>query len=303
LQVAVLPLASVAVAVTVVVPTPNTLPDAGLADIPNEQLSLPVGVKLTTALHNPASVLCTMFSGQVTVGAWVSFTVTVKLQVAVLPLASVAVAVTVVVPTPNTLPEAGLLLMPNEQLSLPVGVKFTTAVHKPESVFWVRLSGQVILGAWVSFTVTVKLQVAVLPLASVAVAVTVVAPTPNTAPEAGLLLMPNEQLSLPVGVKFTTALHKPASVLCTMFSGQVTVGACVSFTVTVKLQVAVLPLASVAVAVTVVVPTANTLPDAGLADIPNEQLSLPVGVKFTTALHNPASVFCTMFSGQVILGA
>ena len=66
---------------------------------------------------------------------------------AVLPLASVAVAVTVVAPTPNTAPEAGLADMPNEQLSLPVGVKFTTAVHKPESVFWVMLSGQVILGA------------------------------------------------------------------------------------------------------------------------------------------------------------
>jgi hypothetical protein len=44
----------------------------------------------------------------------------------------------------------------------------------------------------------------------------------------------------------------------------VIVGACVSFTVTVNEQVAVLPLASVAVTVTVVVPTGNVLPEAGL---------------------------------------
>jgi len=41
-------------------------------------------------------------------------------------------------------------------------------------------------------------------------------------------------------------------------------GACVSFTVTVKVQVALLPQASVAVTYTLVVPTGNVLPDAGI---------------------------------------
>ena len=49
-----------------------------------------------------------------------------------------------------------------------------------------------------------------------------------------------------------------------MFAGQLICGASVSFTVTVKVQLEVLPAASVAVAVTVVNPIGNVLPDAGL---------------------------------------
>jgi hypothetical protein len=45
-----------------------------------------------------------MFAGQVITGAWISFTVTVKLQVDVLPATSVACHTLVVVPTGNTLP-------------------------------------------------------------------------------------------------------------------------------------------------------------------------------------------------------
>jgi hypothetical protein len=45
----------------------------------------------------------------------------------------------------------------------------------------------VITGGVTSLTVTVKLQLVVLPAASVAVAVTVVVPTGKTEPEAGLL--------------------------------------------------------------------------------------------------------------------
>ena len=49
-----------------------------------------------------------------------------------------------------------------------------------------------------------------------------------------------------------------------MLAGQVIVGFCASTTVTVNVHEAVLPAASVAVAVTVVVPTGKKLPDAGL---------------------------------------
>jgi hypothetical protein len=57
-------------------------------------------------------------------------------------------------------------------------------------------------------------------------------------------------------------------------------------TVTVKLQVAVLPDASVAVQVTVVVPTGNVEPEGGLqATVTPEQLSDAVGAeKVTVAL-------------------
>ena len=46
------------------------------------------------------------------------------------------------------------------------------------------------------------------------------------------------------------------------FAGQVIVGACVSFTVTVKAQVALLFAASVTLNVLVVVPTGNEVPEA-----------------------------------------
>ena len=49
-----------------------------------------------------------------------------------------------------------------------------------------------------------------------------------------------------------------------MLAGQVMVGFCASTTVTVKVQLDVLLAASVAVAVTVVVPTGKKLPDSGL---------------------------------------
>ena len=64
-----------------------------------------------------------------------------------------------------------------------------------------------------------------------------------------------------------------------MFAGHVTVGACVSLTVTVNEHVPVFDAASVAVHVTVVVPIANVEPDAGTHTIPTPgQLSDAVAV-------------------------
>ena len=62
-------------------------------------------------------------------------------------------------------------------------------------------------------------------------------------------------------------------------AGQVTVGGCVSLTVTVNEQVAVLPDPSVAVQVTVVVPFGKGDPLLGIhATVAPEQLSFAVGV-------------------------
>ena len=89
-----LPAASMAVYVTVVVPTAKASPiwwvDVKLS---TPQLSLAVGaVQLTTALHAPASAVWVMLAGipEMT-GTSTSFTVTVKLPVVWLPAASVAV--------------------------------------------------------------------------------------------------------------------------------------------------------------------------------------------------------------------
>jgi hypothetical protein len=68
-------------------------------------------------------------------------------------------------------------------------------------------------------------------------------------------------------------------------------GGCVSTTVTVKLQPAVLLDASVALQVTVVVPRLNGEPDAGLqVNVTPGQLSLTLGWKVTTAVNALASV-------------
>jgi len=87
-------------------------------------------------------------------------------------------------------------------------------------------------------------------------------------------------LSFAVAEKFTTAEHTFGSVDWTLLAGQLIVGFSVSLTVTVNWQLPVLPCASVAEHVTVVVPLANVEPDAGeqlTAPTPG-QLSLAVGV-------------------------
>lgn len=146
----------------------------------------------------------------------------------------------------------------------------------------VMLPGQVIEGGWLSLTVTVKLQLAVLVDVSVAVHVTVVVPFGNAVPDAGLqATVTPGQLSLPDGVaNVTTAEHRFGSVLVVIGDGQAPiVGASLSLTVTVKLQEVVRFDASVAVQVTVVVPLANAVPEAGLhATVTPGQLSFAEGV-------------------------
>ncbi len=113
-------------------------------------------------------------------------------------------------------------------------------------------------------TVTVKLQLAVLPEVSVAVQVTVVVPIGKVELEAGLQTKPTPgQLSETTGAKVALA---PAGQVgsVTMLAGQVMAGGCVSLTVTVNIQLAVWLEVSVAVQVTVVVPFGNVDPDAGL---------------------------------------
>jgi hypothetical protein len=116
--------------------------------------------------------------------------------------------------------------------------------------------------------VTVKLQVAVLPDVSVAVQVTVVVPTGRTEPLGGVHTeVTPGQLSDTVGAgKVTVALLEIGQVCAATavtFAGQVIVGGCVSLTVIVNEQLAVLPEASLTLHVTVVVPAGKNTPLAG----------------------------------------
>ena len=122
-----------------------------------------------------------------------------------------------------------------------------------------------IVGLSLSITVTVKLEAYELPLASVAVYVTIVVPTENTPPfdvPAVCAIECPEQLSAEVGaIHETLAPQTPLLLFTVIFSGNPRiVGFSVSFTVTVKEAETWFPLASVAVYVTTVVPIGNKPP-------------------------------------------
>jgi hypothetical protein len=133
---AVFPAASVAVQVSVVVPTGNTFP-AGTpltATVTLGQLSVAVAIPrlavLTTALHPvaPAPVVTLTAAGAATVGFSVSLMVTDCIAVAAFPAASRAVQVTVVVPF-GKLAGASFVTVTPEQLSLAVGVPRATCAR------------------------------------------------------------------------------------------------------------------------------------------------------------------------------
>jgi hypothetical protein len=119
----------------------------------------------------------------------------------------------------------------------------------------------------VSTTVTVKLLVPLLPCASVAAQLTLVAPSANVAPDAGrqAVLTVASRLSIADAVKLTTA---PAALVASALIGlgTVTTGAVLStnVTVTVNVPLAVLLCPSVAVQVTVVVPMPKIDPLTGV---------------------------------------
>jgi hypothetical protein len=163
------------------------------------------------------------------------------------------------------------------QLSVAVaGAYVTVAAQVPAATFTVRLAGQVIKGAMLSTTVTVKVQVAVRPAASRAVAVTVVVPRLNVEPDSGLYVIVAPQLSVAVAANVTAAVQALGAVFTVMLDGQAIVGFWLSTTVTRNVQVAVRPERSVAITVTVVAPKANVLPEAGLYVKVAPQLSVAV---------------------------
>ena len=76
-----------------------------------------------------------------------------------------------------------------------------------------------------------------------------------------------------------------------------------STTVTVKLHVALLPLLSRAVLVTVVTPTGNANPLAGLlVTLVTAQLSLALTLKVTLLVQTPGAALTTRLLEQVITG-
>ena len=153
-------------------------------------------------------------------------------------------------------------------------------------------------------TVTVKLQLLLLPLLSRAVLVTVVVPSGKAKPLAGLLVtFVTAQLSVALTVKVTLLAHAPGAVFTVRFTGQAMLGGNVSRTVTVKVHMLELPLLSRAVLVTVVVPRGKAKPLAGLlVMLVTAQLSVAFTMKLTLLAHIPANALTVIFPGQLMVG-
>ncbi len=73
-------------------------------------------------------------------------------------------------------------------------------------------------------------------------------------------------------------------------------------TVTLKEHVAGLPIPLLAVQLTLVVPTGNELPEAGVHVTVGAGVPLAFTVKLTTGEHPPWSILTVMFAGQLMTG-
>ena len=180
-----LPCASVAVQVTVVVPTGKFAPEAGEQDGVMGPSMLSVADALKVTLFPEATVVVVVMSeGTATVGLVVSWTVTWKVALPGFPCVSVALQVTVVVPIPKVDPEPG----EHEGVTLPSTASFAeaekvTAAPLLDVASCVMFAGTVTEGGVVSLIVIVNVPVPVSPPAFVALHVTVVVPSGKTSPE------------------------------------------------------------------------------------------------------------------------
>ncbi len=250
-----------AVHVTVVRPSPNTLPDAGLQDTDVMASDPPaVGVNVATAVAlAPFDVDTFMLAGHVIVGGIAFVIDIVKLHVETLLALSVAVHITYLVPTGNVAPDVALQfndLIPEasdamnaNDTTVPAGVAGSAVIE----------AGHVIVGGARSCTAKLNLHVDTFSALSVAVHVTGVWLTPAESvavpvsekllPDAGehtTLLMPES--SLTVGANVTACVVEPDEVSTVRYRlfmlivpGHVMIGGAASFTVTLNLHVALLP--------------------------------------------------------------
>lgn len=208
---------------------------------------------------------------------------------------------TVVVVIGNVLPDGGAhtTVTVRSTMSVAVAVKVATAPDGPVASKVIS-AGTVKVGAVVSCTVTVKLPLVVLPRVSDAEQLTVVVVIGKVLPDAGTQVTGRapSTISLAVGEKVATApLGEVASRV--MFAGKFSAGPVVSCTVTVKLPFAVLPFASDAEQLTVVVAIGKVLPEAGLQVTGRFPftLSVAVAVNVATAPEGPVAS-SVMFAGN-----
>jgi len=295
LHVELLPAASVTVMVIVESPIAAVAPATGdcvnCSAFATVQLSLATtpAVKSGTSAVQLLVAESVWFAAQlVMLGTVVSLTVKVAVQVTVLLASSVAVSVTVVTPVVTAVPAAGdcVITIDESQLSAATAfaVKSGTDALQLESAEADWFGAQVVkVGAVTSFTVKLTGQVMLLPASSATVMVIVEAPRAAIEPAAGdcVTVKLLSQLSAAT-TKVVTSGTKPwqlASAFTVCAGAQVVMlGAVVSATVKVVVQVVVLPAASATVIVTVVAPRAATSFAAGDCVIVRDELQLSLAM-------------------------
>jgi hypothetical protein len=211
----------------------------------------------------PQSMIAGGF-GQVNTGAVLSVTVTLRLHVELLPQSSVAVQVRVMLYSCGQVP--GVLLSANVRVGVASQSSVAVAVSEPKLAIAGHSTlaltvGQVITGGVSSTTVMVRLQVAELPQSSIATQVLVT--TYSCAQGPAVLLSVNvtvgvaSQRSVAVaGSNTGIAGHE----MLAWTIGQVIVGAVLSSTEILRLQVAEFPQASVTVQVRVTTYSCGQVP-------------------------------------------
>src|SRR5262245_65954800 len=135
-QLVLVPAVSVAVQVTVLVPTAKLEPDDGVQlTMTPAQLSLTTGAaKVTATLPWPAGALLAIFPGQVIAGGCVSLTVTLKEQFAV-PTVLDAVQVTALVPVGKVCGDV-MTVAPIRQVTVGAGLPVTIGANAIERPHW-----------------------------------------------------------------------------------------------------------------------------------------------------------------------
>src|SRR5213594_254730 len=185
-----------------------------------------------------------------------------SLHTAVGGTVSVTVSVPVLVPmvVQSKLVWLRLRLAMPEASVLPLSSWTAVMVAWPLASNWTVMFWQTAVGGTVSTTVTVAVQVEVLPLLSVTVRVTRLVPTLLTSKLvlSRLRLAMPEASVLPLSSWTAVMVAWPLASNWTVMFWQTAVGGTESTTVTVAVQVELLPLLSVTVRVTVLVPTLLT---------------------------------------------
>src|ERR1043165_3606632 len=216
---------------------------------------------------------------QLAAGGTLSSMVTVAVQLDELTLKALTVKVTVLGPISvqsKSVISSDEIAMPQASVE-PLSTCPAVIVAVPKASSCTVMFWQLATGAILSSTVTVAVQVEVFPFTSVTVRVIVLGPTllqskalissvEDVVPQASV-----EPLSISAAV--IEAL--PVASNCIVMPWQLTTGLIVSITVTAASQVAVLPLTSVTVSVTVFTPTSAQVKVNGKASrLKSIQLSL-----------------------------